>query len=141
MRGEDVTHTFSQSYQQIGAQAMETIAWVLCSLSFLAASFAWWAAIMARSTLRELRRRLAERSTRSLQELDSEISNLTLGYASCTKTLKRLSSRLGMQDVRERRSQELEPPPTNPQERKAYLRKNLAAGKLRVVRDSPGHSE
>ena len=78
------------------------------------------------------------RSTRSLRQLDSVVVSLESALAANTTTLRRLSSRIGMQDVRERRKQESEeqmPLNLSPQEQKAWLRRQLRAGKLRVVRD------
>jgi len=110
----------------------------LLFLNLFLASCALWAAITAKSTLKELRRKLAERSTRSLHELDSEVTALASAQASNAKTLKRLSSKIGMQDFRERQRAEPElPANASPAERKIWLRKGLAHGTLRVVRDNP----
>lgn len=122
---------------------MGVLQWVLLGLNFLAVSLSVLAAITARSYLRELRRRLSARSTRSLRELDTAVASLDSSLSSITKTLRRLSSKIGMQDVRERRKGESEPMPEglSPAERKAWLRRNLSAGKLHVIRDNPQSSE
>lgn len=118
---------------------MEHFSWVLLALNFFLVSLSVGAAITARSALRELRRKLAERSTRSLRELDSAVASLESSLASNTTTIRRLTSRIGMQDVRERRSQASPTMPSDlsPAEKKAWLRRHLADGKLRVIRDDP----
>lgn len=110
--------------------------WIVLLSNLLLASCSLWAAITVRSTYAELRRRLAERSTRSLREIDAAVAAVESALASNTTTLRRLSSRIGMQDVRARRKEASEIP-ESPVERKAWLRKNLSAGNLRVIRDNP----
>lgn len=119
---------------------MKTLFWLLTALNLVAVSCAWWAATMARSHLRVLRRKLAERSTRSLRQLDAEIVSLSTAVSSISTTVKRLSSRVGMRDVRERRKEELESMPANltPAEKKAWLRRGLQRGSLQIVRDGAG---
>lgn len=117
---------------------MGVTSWVVLFLNLLLVSLSVAAAITARSTLRELRRRLAARSTRSLRELDALVSSHDSTLASISSTLRRLSSRIGMRDVRERQREE-SPMPDNlgPAEKKAWLRRQMANGKLRIVRDDP----
>lgn len=113
--------------------------WVLLGSNFFLASCAVWAAITARSTLKALRRTLAAPATRSLQQLDSEITALSDALSSMQTTQRRLSSRVGMQDLRARRRGDTDgatDEPTDPAQRKAWLRKQLQSGKLRVVRDN-----
>ena len=110
--------------------------WVLTALNLVLASLSLVAAITARSHLTELRRRLASRSTRSLAVLDSEVTSLSTAFSSLSATVKRLSSKTGMQELRARRSAELELP-TTPAERKIALKKALAEGKIHVLRDKP----
>lgn len=111
--------------------------WVLLGLNLVLASCALWAAITARSCLRALRLKLAERSTRSLRELESWVSGLDAACAANSTTLRRLSSRIGMQDVRARQKAESEPANMTPAERKAWLRRKLQSGELKVHRDNP----
>lgn len=108
-------------------------------LNLVLASCALLAAIMASWSLRALRKKLAERPTRSLRELEAEIASHDATLSSISMTLRRLSSRYGMQAVRERQKQESEQIPLNlsPAERKARLRQGLSNGKLKIVRD--GH--
>lgn len=112
--------------------------WIILSLNLCLASFAAWAAITARSTLKELRQRLAARSTRSLMQLDVVVSEHESALSSMSTTLRRLSSRIGMQDVRARQKLESAPLPTDPTQRKAALRKQLQQGQLRVIHDRSG---
>lgn len=117
--------------------------WVLLSLNFALASFSALMAIMAARSLRALRRRLAERSTRSLLQLDTQVANLESSLSSMSTTLRRLSSRQGMQDLRARRkveSAEQMPMNLSPAERKAWLRKEIAKGNLIVVKDPTANS-
>jgi len=112
--------------------------WVLLALNLALTSCSLWAAITARSCLKALRLKLAERSTRSLRQLEAEICSHDATLSSISTTLRRLSSRYGMQAVRERQKLESEQIPLNlsPAERKARLRQGLKDGKLKVVRDS-----
>lgn len=100
-------------------------------------SCALWAAITARSSLRALRKKLAERSTRSLARLDAELTELAAAFASLSATVKRIGSRTSMQQLREQRKLEKVELPTNPTERKAALKKALANGQLAVLSDRP----
>lgn len=93
----------------------------LTILSFVAVT-------MARSSLLELRRRLAARSSRSLMQLDAEVTNLTSTCASLSSSLRRVTSRQGMQDVRARQKQELKLPENDPAARKRALKDALARG-------------
>lgn len=113
---------------------MRTLQWVLTLLNLAAASCAWWAAITASSTLKALRQKLAERATRSLRALDVEMAELTSSVSSLSSTMRRISSRIGMQDVRARRKAESTLDPTQPLT-KAELRRALQTGQLRVLRD------
>ncbi len=112
---------------------------VFLLLNFCLASLSVLAAITVRSTYKALRQRLAERSIRSLKQLDVAVSDVESSLQSISKTVRRLSSRIGMQDLRERRKGELEILPKDPSERKAALRKALRAGELKVIHD-PGRS-
>lgn len=122
---------------------MGVLEWIVTSLNFLLVSLSLAAAITARSALRQLRQRLAARSSRSLRELDAQVASLELALASTTTSVRRLSSKIGMRDVRERQKEESanQPPPNlTPAEVKIWLRKNLQAGKLRVIRDGAATS-
>lgn len=139
----------STRYQRVFHSVINNPGWgvmqwvVLCS-NLVLASLSVWAAIMASSHLKALRRKLAERSSRSLRELDSAVASLESALSSNTTTLRRLSSRIGMQDVRERRKQASAtqmPLHLSPAERKAWIRRELQKGNLQVIRDgvpSPG---
>lgn len=107
--------------------------WIALLLNFCLTSFGLWAAITANSSLKELRRLLATRSTRSLQQLDVEMAELSSALSSLSTTTRRISSRIGMQDVRARRKPELDP--TQPMT-KQELRAGLASGQLRVLNDN-----
>lgn len=120
----------------------EVLLWVVTFLNLALTSCGLWAAITARSSWRALRQRLAERSMRSLRQLDAEMTELASSVSSQSATIRRLTSRLGMQDVRARRKEEssstsrtLSPDPTV---RKSQLRQLLSEGKLRVQRDGAG---
>lgn len=110
--------------------------WALLLLNLCLASLNVWAVITVRSTYRALRLRLAERSTRSVTQLDAVVSSHESALQSLSTTVRRLSSRVGMQDLRARRKGESEQLPTDPAERKAELRKRLRQGELRVIHDS-----
>lgn len=117
---------------------MKTMFVLSITLNLVLVSLSWWAAITALRTLRALRKKLAERSNRSLRQLDAEMASLSTTLGSLSTTVRRLSSRHGMQDVRERRraeSQQLMPANLSPAEQKAWLRKELQAGRLQIVRD------
>jgi hypothetical protein len=109
----------------------------LTCINLVAVSCALWAAITARSSLKALRRKLAERSTRSLRQLDAEIASMSATLGSLSTTVRRLSSKYGMQDVRARRKEESPRMPSDltPSEKKAWLRRELQAGRLQVSRD------
>lgn len=116
--------------------------WLLYAVTFvnlLLASCAGVAATMAWRSLRDLRRRLAARSTRSMQQLDAEVAALTSSYASLSTTLKRHVAKIGMQDVRGRRKAASELDHTDmslPAEtRRAILNQKLRSGELRVYGD------
>lgn len=113
---------------------MGALSWVLIGLNFAATSCALWAAITARSSLKALRMKLAERSTRSLRQLDAELAELSSMVSTLSTTTRRISSRIGMQDVRARRTTaQLSQEPS--QLSKAELRKALQTGQLQVIRD------
>jgi hypothetical protein len=114
---------------------INVLAVVSLCIAFPAAIFAWRVAITARSALTELLRKLDSSSTRSLTQLDSEVAKLELSLSSLSQTVKRVASKLTMQEGRARRSEELEEAPSDPASRKQWLRKKLAAGELRVIRD------
>lgn len=108
-------------------------------LSLLALSYASRTVITVRSALKELRAKLDSSSTRSLAQLDAEMSELSVALASMSKTIRRLSSRQGMQELREHRKEEQLPPNFNqmtPAEKKTVLRQGLARGTLRAVKDN-----
>lgn len=109
--------------------------WALLVLNLSLASFALWAAITAKSTLKACTQLLAASSTRSLHQLDVEVTDLTSALSSITTTVRRLSSRIGMRDLRERIA-ENEKEPSDPSARKVWLRDQLRQGKLKVVRDN-----
>lgn len=110
--------------------------WALIALNLVLASLSLSAATMARSYLQAVRKLLDAASSRSLIELEAAVASLESAQSVNSTTLRRLSSRIGMQDVRARQKAESEPELT-PSERKARLRRDLATGKLRVVRDNP----
>lgn len=117
---------------------MEVLWWIALSLSLVLASFAISVAITAQSRLKELHRKLESPSMRSLHELEAAVAACESTCSSLSTTLRRLSSRIGMQDMRARRAQAsvLESEmPTDPAAKKAWLRTQLAKGKLRVVKD------
>lgn len=111
--------------------------WVLIGLNFALASCALWVAIMASSTLKRLTKLVAARSSRSLAQLDAELTSLSSAFSSMSRTVRNLNSRIAMRDARARTKEELssEPEPKDPVARKAWLRKGLAKGTLRVIRD------
>lgn len=118
--------------------------YALTFLNFLLASCAGLAVITVRRQLQALRRMLAERSTRSLTQLDAEVAELSSSFSSLSTTVKRLSSRIGMQDVRERRKEASLPSnfdSLSPAQRKDVLRKKLANGEMRAVRDDGTNHE
>jgi hypothetical protein len=115
--------------------------WVVTALNLTAMSCALWAAIMARSYLRALRKKLAERATRSLHQLDAEVTELTSSISKLSVTTRRISSRIGMQDVRARARSTSSPSlSSDPKMRKAQIREALATGQMRVVNDSQSPS-
>ena len=108
--------------------------WVLFALSFFLASLSLWAAITAKSCLKEQRRLLESNSIRSLRQLDSEVADLSVALSANVTTVRRLSSRIGMQDLRARTNGALNiPENATPQERKALLKRGLADGTLRAL--------
>lgn len=114
--------------------------WALLLLNLIILSLNVWAAITVRSTFAALQTKLATQSNRSLVELDAECTALATGLSSLSTTVRRLSSREGMRDVRARRSEasetgELLPPTLVGAERKAKLRRLMASGKLVPSRD------
>lgn len=115
------------------------VLWLLLGLNFVLVTCALWAAITARSCLKATRLLCAASSTRSLAQLDAEVAALAVALSSTTTTTRRLSSRIGMRDLRERRSLSNSTTksrePTDPAEKKAWLRRGLASGQLRVIRD------
>lgn len=117
----------------------EVLLWALTLLNLAMTSFAAWAAITARSSLRELRRRLAERSTRSLRQLDAEVAAIASSVSSLSTTTRRISSRLGMQDVRARRREQTSSSLDPSKMSKSQLRLALQTGQLRAIRDGQGH--
>lgn len=114
----------------------QEMSWLILGLNLLLASCALWAAITARSHLKALTRLLSESSTRSVKQLDAEVAELTSGLSSISTTVKRLSSRIGMQDLRERRATSSQGQlPQDPKMRKSQLKMELAQGKAVVIRD------
>lgn len=109
--------------------------WALLGLHLTLASLSCWSAITARSALKALRKKLDERSTRSLAELEAAVASLESASSSTSTTIRRLSSRLGMQDVRARRKAESPPENLTPAERKAWLRRGLQSGQLQILHD------
>lgn len=116
--------------------------WISICLNLALTSCSLWLAITVRSGSKDVRRLLESTSTRSLKSLDGEVTELAASLSSISATVRRLSSRIGMQDVRARRKEEsvdsgLPPLTEAPSLRKAKLREGLAKGTLQVVRD--GH--
>ena len=68
---------------------------------------------------------------------DAEIASMSATLGSLSTTVRRLSSKYGMQDVRARRKEESPRMPADltPSEKKAWLRRELQAGRLQVSRD------
>lgn len=117
--------------------------WVLASLivlNLVLATFAWWAATTAKSVLKRVTQLLASSSSRSLAQLDADLTQQSAALSSLSTTCRRLSSRLGMQDVRARRKEESveERQPEDPVGRKMWLRRQLSLGKMRVIHDREG---
>jgi hypothetical protein len=110
--------------------------WALTLLNLIAASCALWAAITARSSLKALRRKLAERSTRSLRQLDATLTEHASTLSSLSSTMRRLSSRSGMQALRERRRGESDSSTSLQHATKAQLRLMLHQGKARTMSDA-----
>jgi len=69
--------------------------------------------------------------------LEAEVTELTSAFSSTSKTLRRLSSRYGMQELRQNATSQQEQMPLNltPPERKAWLRRAIAEGRIKVIRD------
>lgn len=108
-------------------------------LSLLALSFALRTVTTVRSALKELHRKLDSSSTRSLVQLDAEMSELSSAFQSMSTTIRRLSSRHGMQAVRERQKEAQLPAnfeQMSPAQRKAILRKKLATGEMVAISDN-----
>lgn len=113
----------------------------LLALNLLLTSCSVTAAIMARSSYRALSKALQTQSARSLIELEAAVASLESASSSTSTTLRRLSSRLGMQDVRARRkeaSASTMPSNLTPSEQKAWLRRGLQQGQLQIIRDGAG---
>lgn len=115
----------------------EVIVWALTLLNLVLTSCALWAAITARSSLKALRRKLAERATRSLRQLDATVTEHESVLSKLTLTTRRLSSRSGMQDLRQRRQQESAMPDLATAT-KSQLRLMLQTGRARAMREHPG---
>lgn len=108
--------------------------WTVANLAL--ASCGLWAAITAKSCLKAQRQLLESRSTKSLAMLEAEVTELTSAFSSTSKTLRRLSSRYGMQEMRQNAtSADQMPLNLTPPERKAWLRRAIAEGRIRVIRD------
>lgn len=119
-------------------KSTEVLLWAVTLLNFLLTSCGLWAAIMARSYLRALRLKLAQRSTRSLAQVDAATTELASTVSSLSQTMRRLSSRAGMQDVRARQKllSSVDPQTMT----KEQLRQALRTGQLRVFRDQDLHT-
>lgn len=96
------------------------------------AAVSCFAAVLAYSWCRSVVKLLRSSSARSLVELDAAVTACESTYASIAKTVKRINSRLAME---ERRAQPQQPLPLDPTMRKAQLKAALARGDIRVVRD------
>lgn len=114
----------------------EVMLWALTIFNFAAVSCAVWAAIMANSSLKALRKKLAERATRSLRQLDVAVAECESTLSSLTSTMRRLSSRTGMRDLRERRREESSSTSLHTAT-KAQLRLMLQTGQARVIDGNP----
>lgn len=118
------------------------VLWIACFVLLPLLSWLLWAVITVRSHLRALTKRLDDASIRSSAHLAADVAELNVALTSLSTTVKRLSSRNGMQDMRERRraestaSEELS---QDPQIRKSQLRLMLANGTKRVIRDGSPH--
>lgn len=105
---------------------MKTLFWssfILASLSLCAATVAIWCYGRARKLL-------AGASARSLAQLSSEVAELMSAYESLSSQQRRLSARVGMREVREKRQLNDEPA-AEPEGREARLIKlrEIARGK------------
>lgn len=95
-----------------------------------------WAAITASSTLKRCRKLIESSSMRSLTQLDAETAALASSLSSLSTTVKRLSSRNGMRELRASRATTKPALSSDPKIRKAQLREGLANGTLRVISDA-----
>lgn len=118
---------------------MSNTLWALTTLNLILVSFALWAAITVRSHWKAFKRLLGARSTKSLAQLTTDIIELQSAFDAMSTTLKRLASRQGMRDLRERRREEstLAQLPVEPRARKEALKTALAKGQLTIVKDRP----
>lgn len=109
--------------------------WLVLALNLALTISSLLAAITARASLQALRKRLADRSTRSLRQLDAEVTDLASGLSSISMTLKRQTSRATMRELRAKGTLHPDLSQMTPPERKAALRRALANGEMRVIRD------
>lgn len=77
---------------------------IMASLSCIAAALAVWSFVRVRKLLQGA-------STRSLAQLSSEVAELTSASESLLAQHRRLSARVGMREVRQRREEEREQQP------------------------------
>jgi len=80
------------------------LSFTLASLSFLVAMAAIWSCV-------RVRKLLAGASARSLALLSTEVAELTSAFESLSAQQRKLSARVGMREVRDRRAERDEEPP------------------------------
>lgn len=114
---------------------MEVLLWLSVTLNLIGLSCSLWAGITAKSRYEAVRKLLDSSSARSLAAVDAEVLSLAASLSSVTTTVRRLSSRIGMQATRERQKAESMPENLTPAERKAWLRRGLQTGQLQIHRD------
>ena len=115
------------------------------ALAVIASFLSLWALKRASSAVttvssisKEVTRLIDSASMRSLQQLDAALTEQESSLSSLNATVRRLSSRLGMQDSRARQKQEQLPANFEqlpPAQRKQILRTKLAKGELTAVKD------
>lgn len=98
---------------------------------------------MVLRTSRRVIRLLNASSTKSLTALDAEVAELTSAFSSLSTTVKRMNSRDHIAARREQTKQGRMPDLSamSPQERKQALRKGLANGTLRAIKDDGSNHE
>jgi hypothetical protein len=112
--------------------------WTVLCIAATCAAVSLASMLRARSSLHQLLRLTRSSSTRSLQQLDAEVAALQSTCTSLSATVKRLSARYGMADMRARRSAEASV--AVEKATKAELRRALREGRIRVRDDQGLHT-